>query len=294
MLFSKSAILGLLALVPFSEISVAADSKWARLEGCQWMENESNDGDSFHVRYRNKEFIFRLYFVDACESSEQIPARVQQQAKFIGIPPDRVLEAGKVAKEVTHQYLAGQSFTVVTRWEDAKGASRLPRNYAFVLFGKNDEHDLASTLVQNGLARIYGMPTDLPGSMSAAQFRNALQKLEAIARRQHRGVYGNLGAATSPAGSDVAGEVPPPGRPSTGGDVPTSTILPATSHPPDVVDNPADDELGDYAVQVTEAPKVIQAGIPDDNYSEIPGWKPSGTPAPAVISTEPPSDESPP
>ncbi len=246
------------------------------------MENPSNDGDSFHVQYRGKEFIFRLYFVDTCEDSEQVPQRVQEQAKTFGITTARVLEAGKVAQDFTHRLIASRPFTVVTRWEDARGASRLPRNYAFVLFGENDEHDLASTLAQNGLVRIYGMPADPPGTVTGAQFHDSLLKLDAQARRQHLGIFGNFATTNSATGSGIAGTSSAPASKAVPASyVPVSLLLPANSHPPDVVDNPADDLLADYAVQVTEAPMPIQTGIKENNYSEIPGWKPSAPPSPA-------------
>ena len=275
------------ALVAASlSLSHAAEKTWARLTGCQWMENESNDGDSFHVKYQGREFIFRLYFVDACESSQQVPERVKEQAKFLGITTDQVIAAGIAAKEMTRKYLAGETFTVLTQWEDARGASRLPRNYAFVLFGKDDEHDVASTLIQNGLGRIYGMPADPPGPVTAAEFQNSLRKLDDAARAQHVGIFGNLDASTSAAGANVAGGTKP-AAPRTGSSSPLSYLMPAHSHPPDVVDNPADDVLSDFSIKAATAPQVIQSTIPEDDFSEVPGWKPrpkpkpESTPAPA-------------
>jgi endonuclease YncB( thermonuclease family) len=269
----------------------AADKNWARLTGCTLMENPSNDGDSFHVKYNGKEFIFRLYFVDTCETSDQIPERVKEQAQQLGITESRVLEAGKAAAELTHSQLAGRPFTVVTRWQDAKGASRLPRYYAFVLYGKGDEHDLASTLAQNGMVRIYGMPAGPPGPMSANQFRASLLDLEASAKARRLGIYGNLSTAGAADTGLNAGAIGAAGHATAVSSVPLSFLFPAKTKSPYVVENPADDLLADFAVDSANAKMIIQNGVPEDNFSEIPGWKPpskrKSSEAPDVPEEEP-------
>jgi hypothetical protein len=61
-----------------------------------------------------------------------------------------------------------------------------------------------------------------------------------------------------------------------------SRFLPANSHPPDVVDNPVEDTIDNYAVEVSEQPApTMESGMQQGNYSEIPGWKPKPTPTPA-------------
>lgn len=257
------------------------------------MENSANDGDSFHVEYKGREYIFRLYFVDACESSEQIPERVKEQAKFLKIAPSRVLEAGLAAEKFTRGLLEGRTFTIVTKWEDARGASRLPRNYAFVLFGANDESDLASTLAQNGFVRIYGMPADPPGPVTDAQYHASLLKLDARARARRLGIFGNLAGSASTAASGVTGDASP-GAGASSGSRPVSAapiLLPRSYHAPDVIDDPADSALDEFAIQVGEslAPAVnTEITIPEDNFSEIPGWKPKPKSTPA---SEPPETE---
>jgi len=262
------------------------------------MDNPANDGDSFHVKYNGKEFIFRLYFVDTCETSVQIPERVKEQAEALGITEQRVIEAGEAAKQLTHSQLAGKPFTVVTCWQDAKGASRLPRNYAFVLYGSNDEHDLASTLAQNGMVRIYGMPAEPPGPMSAKQFHDSLLKLQASAKAKHLGVYGDLGT-TSAGATGLSASGTGPAAPSSSTAIsaaPLSFLFPAKTRSDDIVDNPADDVVADFAIESAKAPLIIQQGIPEDNFSEVPGWKPSGKKkgdAQSSDSGEQPSDEIP-
>ncbi len=266
----------------------AADKAWARLNGCKLIENDSNDGDSFRVDYKGKEYIFRLYFVDTCETSYQIPSRVKEQAKFLGITRERVIEAGHAAGKFARSLLSPGTFTVVTKWEDARGASRLPRHYAFVLFGSNDENDLASTLAQNGFVRIYGMPAEPPGPVTAAQFRASLLKLDAQARAQKLGIFGNLAGGAATAGSGVAGGSSTGStgsRASAGRPVSAAPpiLLPKSYRSPEITDDPADAAIDDFAVQAAEAVTALPATeftISEGDFSEIPGWKPKGKSAP--------------
>ena len=59
----RAVLLVLLALV-----CIARADEWETIRGCRLIENESNDGDSFHVEADGEEKIFRLYFVDTPES----------------------------------------------------------------------------------------------------------------------------------------------------------------------------------------------------------------------------------
>src|SRR5262245_59278412 len=48
-----------------------APARWETLKGCHLMTDKYRDGDSFHVNYSGKEFVFRLYFVDAPEMGDE-------------------------------------------------------------------------------------------------------------------------------------------------------------------------------------------------------------------------------
>ena len=65
----------------------AIASDWQTIRNCRLIENESNDGDSFHVKADGEERIFRLYFVDTpeAESGGYVEGRVGEQAKEFGI-----------------------------------------------------------------------------------------------------------------------------------------------------------------------------------------------------------------
>ncbi len=84
----RSAFLPLTLLLawttPKAESPVESSAKeWTKLQGCTLLANPSNDGDSFHVRHDGKEYIFRLYFVDAPETETRFPDRVKAQRKML-------------------------------------------------------------------------------------------------------------------------------------------------------------------------------------------------------------------
>jgi endonuclease YncB( thermonuclease family) len=106
--------------------------KWERLDGCTLVQNRWNDGDSFHVLHRGRQYLFRLYFVDAPEAEHSLPARVDAQAAYFGITPEDSLAAGRAAGVFARQTLGEQAVSVWTRWRDALGRSREPRFYALV------------------------------------------------------------------------------------------------------------------------------------------------------------------
>ena len=168
--------------------------KWETLTGCHLIENPANDGDSFHVRVGAKEFLFRLYAVDTPETSLTYRDRVRDQAKRFGITLDQTVKIGQDAERFTHRLLAGKSFTVQTRWQDARGASTIPRYFAVVTV---DGKDLAELLTANGLTRVYGWTPDrLPGFSLAR-----LENFENAARRAHLGGF----AYDAPASPAISG-----------------------------------------------------------------------------------------
>ena len=72
------------------------------------------------------------------------------------------------------------------------GASKLPREYAFIETA--DGEDLGEMLVSRGLARSFGEDAAPPGK-SAPALRSTYDRLEANARRERLGAWGE-GAAT--------------------------------------------------------------------------------------------------
>jgi len=105
--------------------------EWVVLENCRLIMNPANDGDSFHASAGDKEYLFRLYLVDAPETDAVTPERLIEQAKYFGITVPQAIEVGETAKAFTRQKLS-QPFTVFTHMADAMGRSRMERFYAFV------------------------------------------------------------------------------------------------------------------------------------------------------------------
>ena len=163
-----------------------ASKNWIVLENCRLIANPANDGDSFHASAGAKEYIFRLYMVDAPETDELTPGRLVEQAKYFGITVPQAIEVGQAAKEFTRQKLS-EPFTVFTRMSDAMGRSKLERFYAFV---QTRDGDLGEQLVRNGLARNYGFKAVPPGLRNSRLELEKLQQLEDEARKEEIGGWG--------------------------------------------------------------------------------------------------------
>ena len=163
-----------------------ASAPWVTLQGGHYLIKRPNDGDSFHVSVEGHEYIFRLYFVDAPETSAEFRDRVEEQATYFGVTVDQVLQVGELAKEFTREKLA-DSFLVRTCWEDAGGRSRMQRFYAFL---QTRTGDLGEQLVENGLARAHPATAKPEGLTSAAAEWKNLVKLEHKAKREKIGGWG--------------------------------------------------------------------------------------------------------
>jgi DNA uptake protein ComE-like DNA-binding protein len=194
-IFSRVGISALIAVVVLSiatvDVSARDQSKdWIVLKDCRLIPNPANDGDSFHVSAGEKEYLFRLYLVDAPETDEMTPRRLIDQAKYFSITVPQAIEVGRVAKDFTQEKLS-QPFTVFTHMSDAMGQSRLERFYAFV---ETKEGDLGEQLIRNGLARSYGFKAAPPGLMSSRIEVEKLQQFEDEAKRDKIGAWGaNVG-----------------------------------------------------------------------------------------------------
>jgi endonuclease YncB( thermonuclease family) len=171
----------------------ARSSKWVTLENCRLVPNPANDGDSFHVRVKRKEYIFRLYFVDAPETDAALADRVAEQAKYFGITVEQTLKVGELAKSFITEKLS-HPFTVRTCRQDALGRSKSERFYAIIRAGNED---LAEELVKNGLARIYGASAKPVGLFTVNAEWAKLEQLQSDAKGEKVGAWGvNFGRMT--------------------------------------------------------------------------------------------------
>src|SRR6266566_749669 len=184
---------------------LGAQREWTKLEHCQLIPNPANDGDSFHVRANEKEYIFRLYLVDAPETDAANPARLIEQAKYFEISVPQVIEVGEAAKAFAGEKLA-EPFTVFTRMANAMGRSNIERFYAFV---QTKDGDLGEQLIANGLARIHGTRATPPGASSSTAESQRLEQLEDEARQHKLGGWAeNIEPSKTPIASSTT--VPSP------------------------------------------------------------------------------------
>jgi endonuclease YncB( thermonuclease family)/predicted flap endonuclease-1-like 5' DNA nuclease len=211
-ILSRVGVSALIAVVIVSSapVHLCAQNRskdWIVLKDCRLIPNPANDGDSFHVSAGEKEYLFRLYFVDAPETDALAPGRLVEQAKYFGLTVPQAIEVGQAAKEFVREKLSAP-FTVFTHMSDAMGQSRLERFYAFV---RTADGDLSEQLVRNGLARNYGFKVAPPGIQSSRIEVDKLQQFENEARQEKIGAWrvnaGRLNAYTqmpSPLSSFVA------------------------------------------------------------------------------------------
>jgi endonuclease YncB( thermonuclease family) len=167
---------------------------WVTLTNCEYVANNANDGDSFHVRCDTNAFIVRLYFIDAPETGLTYPERTHEQSVYFGVSLDESMKAGVKSKDVVRDLLR-KPFTVITRWASAGGRSTVPRFYSFVEVGGTN---LAEILVAQGLARTKGVTVNLPSGEKSKAFSEKLQRLESNARLQKLGVWANSTGAVKP------------------------------------------------------------------------------------------------
>lgn len=177
----------LLSLLVRAQADEEEKETWETLEGCKLVSSPLNDGDSFLVKHRDEQYVFRLYWVDAPESTNTYTERVNEQARYFSILEEQVTDTGQLAKRHTRNFLRGE-FTVYTKWEDARGEKGDKRFFAII---EKDGSFLSQELIGRGLARIYGAPTDdkWPGGPTARTYLGRLKNSERHAQREEIGIW---------------------------------------------------------------------------------------------------------
>ncbi|WFB36019.1 helix-hairpin-helix domain-containing protein [Kiritimatiellota bacterium B12222] len=184
-------LLLLLPLLRASELHTITD---VRLVPTDWA-----DGDSFRVRFPDgNEHTLRLYGADCFEwhlTDDYDVRRLRTQRRYFGIssfgtsPSESIHLAksiGEAAALQTRAWLS-QPFTVHTTFADGRGSPHYKRIYAFVT--TSDGQDLATLLVENGLARAYGVVRSTPTGESHENYREQLKDAELIAARKSKGAW---------------------------------------------------------------------------------------------------------
>lgn len=161
--------------------------KWEKLEGCRLIAAPGNDGDSFHVSHRGKNYLFRLCYVDTPEGEyfSEMKNRLRDQQEYFQISREELFRLAEEAKRFSAAKLAG-GFTVWTDWQDAQGASSIPRFFGVI---ETRTGDLAELLVSFGLARVYGYMPRHPKGQSGSVYMDKLRTLEKAAFGKRTGAW---------------------------------------------------------------------------------------------------------
>ncbi len=182
--------IGMAWLVLVTMMSQALAEGLKAYPGSTLVDHEFNDGDSFFVDIGDEQIHLRLYFVDAPESvvfADHDARRVNDQARYFGIEDrEQVIALGKEAATFTREILE-QPFTVYTAHARALGGSGSSRIYGFVVAANG--RDLGELLVENGLARNFGVSRQNYEDIHHDEVESILRDLEIVATLNRTGAW---------------------------------------------------------------------------------------------------------
>jgi endonuclease YncB( thermonuclease family) len=187
----------LVCLVFLAASPARAEAPLQNFTGCEFISSSWADGDSFPVRLPDgREITARLYGADCIEAhvnNESDARRLRAQRRYFGIgggeAPESIALArdlGRRASKRTAELLA-KPFTVHTVFSDARGSSASQRVYVFITTA--DKRDLASVLVEEGLARAFGVARGTPQGLTGNDYREQLRDLELVAAASRQGIW---------------------------------------------------------------------------------------------------------
>ncbi len=179
------------ALLGIASASFAGAEGLQEFENCIYLPESWADGDSFHVFFPDgKKRVLRLYYIDCVEQTVQTDSdkdRLREQARHFGTEDYRIaVEHGEAAAAFTAKLLE-KPFTVHTAFADARGRSGKPRYYAFIR--THDGRDLARVLVEEGLARAFGVGRETPSGTSRDEYEAFLEDVEFSAAMKRNGLW---------------------------------------------------------------------------------------------------------
>lgn len=190
-IFFFACFFGVLAFVQGSELQ--------RFKGCVFEPTVWSDGDSFSVRFPDEQTrTIRLYGADTIElqiNDSTAARRLRAQRRYFGISDfgrspaasiGRAKALGEAAKRTVDKLLA-KPFTVHTAFADGGGSAGNTRIYGFVTTASGE--DLATVLVQKGLARAFGVYRSTPDGRHRDEYREALKDAELVAARRGQGAW---------------------------------------------------------------------------------------------------------
>ena len=191
-IFASLACLVFLAAAP-----VRAEAPLQNFPGCEFVSSSWADGDSFPVRLPDgREITARLYGADCIEAhvnNESDARRLRAQRRYFGIGGGEAPESIALARDLGRQAsrrtaeLLAKPFTVHTVFSDARGSGASQRVYVFITTA--DQRDLASILVEEGLARAFGVSRETPQGRTGNDYREQLRDLELVAAASRQGIW---------------------------------------------------------------------------------------------------------
>ena len=186
-----------LLLLLFAGWTLHADETLQTFPGATLVEADWADGDSFPVKLPDgRQVTVRLYGVDCIEwhvSDETLARRLRAQRRYFGIADTDAASSMKTARDFGKQAalrtreLLAKPFTVHTAFAGARGNGEKERAYAFVTTAEGK--DLATVLVDEGLARAFGVTRQLPDGTSGNEYREALADHELTAAAEQKGIW---------------------------------------------------------------------------------------------------------
>lgn len=168
-----------------------------RFDGVAWVDDPSNDGDSFTVRFPGGEVLaLRLYEADCIElhvPDESQARRLRSQRSYFGISDygGSYESSIRLAKEYADRAAAftrdalAEPFTVFTSFAD--GGGRGDRIAAFVVTAAG--RSLAAELIRAGLASSTSVHRRTPDNLPREEAERRLDDLELLAAGSRRGIW---------------------------------------------------------------------------------------------------------
>lgn len=178
-------IIVLMLALASADVAPAERKQWEQLTQCRYVVAKYNDGDSFRVNCGGREFVLRLYYIDAPESDLTNGARVGEQRAYFRVTIEDILATGERATERVREILQ-EPFSLSTRRAVAAGRSAEPRFYGLVDVGGKR---LIEVLLAEGLARTKGVVVNLPTGEKSKMYLERLRDLERQAKDQRRGAW---------------------------------------------------------------------------------------------------------
>jgi endonuclease YncB( thermonuclease family) len=177
--------IALMFVIASSNVGATERKQWEQLTECRYVAMKYNDGDSFRVNCGGREFVLRLYYIDAPEANLTNGARVVEQRAYFGVTIEDILATGESATKRVREILQ-EPFVVSTRWAGGAGRSAEPRYYGLVDVGGKR---LIEVLLAEGLARTKGVVVNLPTGEKATMYLDRLRDIERQAKDQKRGAW---------------------------------------------------------------------------------------------------------